>query len=234
MSKLPSFQRFTAVLLVISFAAALASNILQGLPLKFSEAVFSNPGIMLKVEADGARLLGWGLTLDMLGYYLALLPAAIFLHKWLEPKNPAWVRFFTVCGLGYILLGAAGAAMLASALPPLVSAYGAAAPAQQPGLQSIFTTLWAMVYGGLWNLLGELLAAAWFLGIGWGLSAERKYFILLSTIVGVAALLDSLGTITSFEPFTAPGLLIFLALAPVWALWLGINLLRQPVALEGE
>ena len=74
--------------------------------------------VLAVTDSDGARLLGWGLTLDMLGYYLALLPAAIFLHKWLEPKNPAWVRFFTVCGLGYILLGAAGAAMLASALPP--------------------------------------------------------------------------------------------------------------------
>jgi hypothetical protein len=227
-----SFQRFVAVAAIVSFLFAVASNVLQGIPVNFSSEVFTNSAFMLSVGASGASLLRWGMILDMLGYYLLLLPVALFLQRWCGSRNPAWVRFYTVCGMGYILIGASGAATLAAVLPPLITAYAQASAAQRTVLEAVFTTLWNIVYGGLWNILGELLVGIWLLGMGWFLRGERRLFSVVSMILGLAALLDSLGIILSVEAVAMLGLLLYLGLAPIWALWLGIDLLRKPVLIE--
>jgi hypothetical protein len=232
MSGHQSFQRFAALAAIVSFLFAVISNVLQGIPVNFSSEVFTNPAFMLSVGPDGASLLRWGLILDMLGYYLPLLPVALFLQLWCGLRNPVWVQFFTVCGLGYILIGAGGAATLAAAHPPLITAYAQASTSQRVVLETVFTTLWNMVYGGLWNILGELLVGIWFFGIGWLLRSERRLFSVISMILGLAALLDSLGMILNVGALSMPGLLLYLGLAPIWALWLGIDLLRKPVLIR--
>ena len=231
MSDHQSFQRFTAVAAIVSFLFAVASNVLQGLATNASQEVFANPVILLSIGATGASLMRWGLLLDMLGYYLLLLPAALFLQRWCGPRNSTWVRFYTTCGLGYILIGAAGAAVLAAAIPVLIEAYAASA-GQRAALETVFVTIWNVVYGGLWNVLGELLAGIWFLGIGLALRSERRIFAVVSTILGLAALLDSLGMMLSVDAIALPGLFIYIALLPIWALWLGIDLIRKPVLIE--
>ena len=74
-----SFQRFAAMSAIVSFVLAITSDVLQGLPTNFNSDVFTNPTWMLSIGAGGASLLRWGLILDMLGYYLPLLPVALFL-----------------------------------------------------------------------------------------------------------------------------------------------------------
>ena len=229
-----SFKRFAALSAIVAFLLAVGSNVLQGLAVNFSSDILTNPAIMLSIGANGASLMRWGLILDLLGYYLPLLPVALFLQRWCGSSNPTWVRFYTICGLGYILIGAAGAAILAAAHPPLITAYAQASAAQRLVLEPIFTTIWNMVYGGLWNILGELLAGIWFFGIGLQLRHERRLFGVVSMILGIAALVDSLGTIVSVGALASLGLLTYVALAPIWALWLGIDLLRGPVRLENR
>jgi hypothetical protein len=187
---------------------------------------------MLSIGAKGASLMRWGLILDMLGYYLLLLPAALFLQRWCGPKSD-WVRLYTACGLGYILIGAAGAAALAAVHPPLATAYAQETSlAQRAVLETMFVSMWNLVYGGLWNILGEFLAGIWLLGLGLFLRGERRIFGVITVILGTAALLDSLGTILSVEALALPGLSIYLGLAPIWALWLGIDLLRKRVQIQ--
>jgi Domain of unknown function (DUF4386) len=234
MSDHPSFQRFAAVSAIVSFLLAVASNVLQGIAVNFNSEVFTNPALMLSIGANGASLMRWGLILDMLGYYLPLLPVALFLQRWCGSRSPTWVRFYTICGSGYILIGAVGAATLAAVHPPLITAYAQASAGQRAALETVFITLWNMVYGGLWNILGELLAGIWFLGIGLQLRSERRIFGVVSIILGISALLDSLGMILSVGAVASLGLYIYLALAPIWALWLGIDLLRKPVPLENR
>ena len=204
MSDHQSFQRFAAVSAIVSFLLAVASNVLLGIALNFSSEIFTNPALMLSIGANGASLMRWGLILDMLGYYLPLLPVALFLQGWCGSRNPTWVRFYTVCGTGYILIGAVGAATLAAVHPPLITAYAQASAGQRAAVETVFVTLWNMVYGGLWNILGELLAGIWFLGIGLLLRSERRIFGVVSIILGISAL------------------------------WLGIDLLRKPVPFENR
>lgn len=227
-----SFQRFAALAAIISFPLTLGSIVLSGMALDFNMEASTNPALLLSVGADGASLSRWGMILDMLGYYLPLLPVALFLWRWLGPRDPDWVLFYTSCGLGYILIGAIGAVILAAVHPPLISAYAQASVEQRPALETVFSAVWNMVYGGMWNILGELLAGIWFVGVGLLLRGERRIFSIVTMILGISALLDSLGMILNFEGLALLGLSIYVVLAPIWTLWLGIDLLRKPVQID--
>ena len=227
-----SFQRFAALAAIISFPLTLGSIVLSGMALDFNMEASTNPALLLSVGADGASLSRWGMILDMLGYYLPLLPVALFLWRWLGPRDPDWVLFYTSCGLGYILIGAIGAVILAAIQPPLISAYAQASVEQRPALETVFSAVWNMVYGGMWNILGELLAGIWFVGVGLLLRGERRIFSIVTMILGISALLDSLGMILNFEGLALLGLSVYVVLAPIWALWLGIDLLRKPVQID--
>jgi hypothetical protein len=142
-----------------------------------------------------------------------------------------WVRFFTICGLGYILIGATGAVTLAVVQPPLIRAYAQASVEQRVVLETIFGAIWNIVYGGLWNILGELFIGIWFFGSGLLLRHERRAIGIVSMVIGISAFIDSLGNILGLEGLALVGLSIFLILAPIWALWFGIDLIRKPVRI---
>jgi hypothetical protein len=227
-----SLQRFAALAAIISFPLALGGIVLSGMAIdfKFMDAA-ANPALWLSVGADGASLLRWGMILDMLSYYLPLLPVALFLWRWLRSRNPDWVLFYTSCGLGYILLGTIGAVILAAVHPPLINAYAQATVEQRYVLETVFRTIWNMVYRGIWSILDELLVGVWFLGIGLLLRDEWRLFSIFSSILGISALLGWLGIILDIEALALLGS-IYGLLAPVWALWLGIDLLRKPVQIQ--
>ena len=227
-----SFQRFAALAAIISFPLTIGSIVLSGMAQDFNMEAATNPALLLSVGADGANLSRWGMIVDMLGYYLPLLPVALFLWRWLRSRNPDWVLFYTSCGLGFILIGAIGAVILAAVHPPLINAYAQASVEQRPVLETVFSAVWNMVYGGMWNILGELLAGIWFVGVGLLLRGERRIFSIVTMILGISALLDSLGMILNFEGLALLGLSIYVVLAPIWALWFGIDLLRKPVQIQ--
>jgi hypothetical protein len=70
------------------------------------------------------------------------------------------------------------------------------------------------------------------IGIGLILRHERRAIGISTVILGVAALVGSVGTTLGIAPLAQLGLCVYLVLAPIWALWLGIDLLRKPVQLE--
>ena len=222
-----SFQRFAAIIAIASFFTAIASDVLQGIPVNFNSEFPINPVSFLSVGADGANLLRWGLILDMLGYYLPLLALAILIQDWQSSKNPIWVRFYTICGFGYIFIGAAGAVALAVVQPPLINEYAQASAEQRLVLETVFGAIWNIIYSGLWNILGELLIGIWFLGIGLLLRSERRAFGLVAMIVGISGLLDSLGNMLGIDGLALLGLSVYIILAPIWTLWFGIDLLRK-------
>jgi len=185
----------------------------------------------LSTGADGARELRQGMILDMFSYYLPLLPVALFLWRWLGSRNPNWVLFYTSCGLGHILIGTIGAVILAAVHPPLISAYAQASVEQRPVLETVFSAIGNMVFGGMWGILDTLLVGIWFLGIGLLLRGERRLFSIFSIILGISALLSSLGVILGIEAIALLGV-IYGLLAPIWTLWLGIDLLRKPVQIQ--
>jgi hypothetical protein len=229
MNDSPSFQRFAAIAATVSFPLALASALLSGMVTNFSPDVANSPVLMLSAGTNGANLIRWGMILDMMGNYLPILPIALFMYSWLRLKRPVWLRFFTVCGLGFGLIGAVGAVALAAVQPPLTISYAQASADQRAILEIAFGSIWNIIYGGVWNILGELLAGIWFLGVGSLLRSERQALGIAGMVVGACALLDSLSNMLGLEGLAMWGLLGYIILAPVWASWFGIDLLRRPV-----
>ena len=76
-----------------------------------------------------------------------------------------------------------------------------------------------------------LLAGVGWFGLGWLLRRERRALGTLAMVLGVACVLDSLGTMMGAEGVSAAGLSVYLLLGPVWALVMGIALLHRPVDL---
>ena len=72
MSDHQSFQRFTALTAILSFLFAVASIVLQGIPINFSPDVAVNPALWLVVRADGASLFRRGMILDTLEMILSV------------------------------------------------------------------------------------------------------------------------------------------------------------------
>jgi hypothetical protein len=226
-----SFRRWAAILAIASALVALASMILPLPALDYDVDAFTNPVRLLETGNRGAALMKWSLLLDLLGYYLLIAPLALLLWRWLAPRAGDWATLLCGLLLAYVLIGAAGAAVLAATLPRLMSLYTVVGQDQRGTVLALFNAFWDAVYGGLWNMLEELLAGVAWLGLGWLMRGERRRFAGLATMVlGAACLLDAVGNVLGRERLAAPGLYLYLLLAPLWALGMGITFLRRPPA----
>ena len=225
-----SFSRFAAVAAVVSLPFAAANLATSVAAVGFDFNAFDEPLILLRMGAERADLWRAAMVFDLLGYYLLIVPLVLVLWRQLGTRHPDWSRFVAFCLLAYCLIGAMGAAILAAVVPPLMTAYSTAPEAQRAVLEAVFSSHANAVYIGLWNLLEQLLA-----GIGWvGLAVllrGRKAIALATLVLGAACLLDSLGLILGWTTISEIGLFVYLPLAPTWACWLGIDLLRRPHAV---
>lgn len=154
---LSRFPRLVGICALVSTPLALGSLLLELMALNFDFAGLENPAGALGAGADRAVLVRSSLILDLFGYYLLLAPTAVFLEARPSGRAPEWVRLVTLGRLGYILVGAAGAAMLGAAWPPLIREYATVAGADRVAVQTAFLTLTNAVDKGLWNTLEVLL-----------------------------------------------------------------------------
>lgn len=221
-----SFRRVAAVAGMMSLPLAVGSLITLLLAVRFDLNAISDPLLLIQMGPTGAELWYWSMILDILGYYLLIVPLLLFLRAWLRPASPNWTDLFILCVLLYCVLGAAGAAILATVIPPLMKAYVSADVPQREILEVVFGSYSNAVYRGLWNLLEEFLVGVGWIGIGLLLRAERQQLSLFTIVLGSACLADSLGSALNIEIMATTGLIVYLFLAPIWAFWLGIDLLR--------
>ena len=227
-----SFQRHAALAAMASAPLAYASITLSLASVGFDFDAFSKPLLLLQAGAAGASLWRWSMLLDIVGYYLLIVPLSLFLCGWLRSKSPGHAELYTLGLLGYSLVGAIGAAMMATIVPPLMLDYASADATRRQVLEITFTTASNMVYVGLWNLLEQLLGGIGWIGLGVLLRTERSALGTLSIVVGCCALLDFAGTVLQNETLGMVGLNAYLVLAPAWAFLLGVSLLRHPISSE--
>jgi hypothetical protein len=225
MSDEQRFQRIAGVTTMLSFLPALASGICLAAAANFRLSALSNPSSLITIGTDGAHLFRWGMVLDVFGYYVLLMPLALWLWKWLKPNDPLLMTLYTGCGLAYILVGAMGAILLAAVEPPLIMQYAQVSGAQRETLHIVFTSFLNAVYLGLWNPLEALLAGIWWVGVGSLLRRERRGLGMVSILLGVGALLDAFGNFVGLEPIFLLGASWLVLFFFVWAAWCGIELL---------
>jgi hypothetical protein len=223
-----SFSHTAAVAAIASLPLAAGNLFAMLATVHFNVNGMTNPLVLLHAGAAAAPLWRWSMILDIFGYYLPIVPLILLLHSSLRHRSPNWIDLFALCLLAYCLIGAIGGAMLATALPTLMREYATASSAHQVSLQSVFTGYTDGIYRGLWNLLEEFMAGIGWIGFGLVLRAERRRLGLVTLVLGAACLMDSLGTALNIDAIASTGLTVYLVLAPTWACWMGIDLLRTP------
>jgi len=217
-----SFRKAVGWLTILSVPFAFANFSLNGMA---GGAEF-NLYNYYTIGVDAGNLMKWSWLADLLGYYLLLVPAAFLIHFWLKNKNPYWMPILTFCGLAYIFAGSVGAVILAKTWPELISGYAGATGAMKEVYRILFFNSAQTVYGGIWGYLEYLLAGVWWIGVGCTLKSERKALGIVTIILGVFTLTAVMGEVFTLQYVALAGLLVYLLLAPVWAFWLGISLLR--------
>lgn len=221
-----SYLKTVGLFALLSGPVAFASLSLLGYALRSKPEAFDNLGLLLDIPNLNLAALRWSMLCDVFGYYLFLVPALFYLHGYLRPRTP-WAATATFCGAAYVLLGAMGAGIFAVALPPIYAVHAATAPANREGIRLLFETVGNLVNGALWNLLEMQLAGVWWLVIGATLRQTSRTFGTITFALGVFSLLDGLGNVFEIKLLSQIGLNAYLVLAPVWASWLGVRLLRS-------
>ncbi len=223
-----SFPHMAAIAAIASLPLAVGNLFAMLATVHFNLNGMTIPLILLHAGAPAAPLWRWSMILDIFGYYLPIVPLVLLLHNSHRTRSPNWIDLFALCLLAYCLIGAIGGAMLATALPTLMREYATASASHQISLQSVFTGYTDGIYRGLWNLLEEFLAGIGWIGFGLVLRTDRRRLGAVTLVLGAACLVDSLGTALNFDAIASAGLAIYLVLAPTWACWMGIDLLRTP------
>jgi hypothetical protein len=222
-----SFPPVAAIAAIASLPLAVGNLVAMLATVHFNLNGMTNPLVLLHAGTAAAPLWRWSMILDIFGYYLPVVPLILLLRSSLRHQSPNWVDLFALCLLAYCLIGAIGGAMLATALPTLIREYASATSgSHQVSVQTVFTGYTDGIYRGLWNLLEEFLAGVGWIGFGLVLRAKRRRLGLVTIVLGVACLVDSLGTALNTDAISSIGLTVYLVLAPVWACWIGIGLLR--------
>ncbi len=222
MEKQNSFRRTAGWLAILSVPFAFTNFSLTGVAGGEEFDLY----FYYKIGEEAGQLMKWSWLADMVGYYLLLVPAAILIHYWLKNQSPYWMGILTFCGLGYIFAGSLGAAILAKTWPTLISGYASADEVTKEVYRIAFTNTTEMVYGGIWGFLEFLLAGIWWVGIGSVLSAERRVLGIVTIVLGTFTLISAIGELLSLPYLALTGLMVYLFLAPIWAGWLGMSLLK--------
>ena len=166
-----SFRRMAGVVAIASLPLAVGNLLAMLGAVNFNLNGISEPIVLLHA-GDGAAL-----ALEHDSRHRRLLPAdrpaAIPAAETVAaPESELGRPSSSARLLAYCFVGAIGAAILATALPTLISDYASATAAHQANLATVFTGYTDAIYRGLWNLLEEFLAGVGWIGIGLALRSD--------------------------------------------------------------
>jgi len=218
-------QKIIAALTILSGILALGCLIVGLMATQFNFDAFANPALLLEMPDASPDYLRWFMYLDMFGYYLFLLPFVYYAHRKLEEKT-AWASFLTFTGLGYVLIGAIGAAALAVVWPSLLIDYRLASVETREIYQANFLLANDFVAKGLWNSLEVFLCGTWWIGLG-AFTVESSPLKVTTLILGLACIADGIGEVAGLPLLAEIGLNIYLLLAIVWPIWIGVKVWIQ-------
>ncbi|MBN1483538.1 MAG: hypothetical protein JXA37_02350 [Chloroflexia bacterium] len=179
---------------------------------------------------QGAELIRASMLANLLGFYLLLIPLALVLGEGLRVFNAWQARLGTLFGLGYLFLGAAGAAVLATVLPEQLNAYLAAGGVESQLQQALFVGFSQAIYDGLWGLLNPLLGGLWWMIAARLLWQERRGLSAFTLVLGLVMLLRLLKLVPLALPIPIEVVFLggYFVLAPLWGLWIGLQMVRLP------
>ena len=226
MTQEDSFRRIVAWLAIVSAVFAIGNFALTGIAGGGDSRYLSDVYAFIETGKEAGSVMRWAWLSDLLGYYLLLVPVAFLLYHWLRSEKPYWMGIVTFFGLGYIFCGIIGAAILARTWPTLLAGFQNAQGVSQEIYRIVFVNTTQAVYGGMWGYLEFLLGGVWWIGVGLILRARRRVLGIVTVILGSITLAAALGEVFTFGVVASVGFMAYLFLAPIWAVWLGVSVLR--------
>lgn len=222
-----SFQKVVGWLAIVAGVLAFSSLLVGLVGVSWDFEQFSEPAALISIGAAGAGFIGWSFWFNMFGNYLLLLPLALWLYLWLKAEHESGARLYTLGGIFYILLGAAGAAILAAAYPFLIEAYGqTTVEAEQALLLADLRLVQSIAEAGLQGVGQNFAGAVWLIGMGTLLRKRINTLGLFSIVIGGFLVLNTLGNMFNVEALSLLGLTGTILLAPLWSILLGALCLR--------
>lgn len=222
-----SFQKTVGILAIVAGVCALLSLVVGLSGVDYDFEVFSDTSSLIAAGSDAAGAIKWSYWLNMVGNYLFLIPLALYLWQWLKERSPSFAQLFTLSGILYMVFGAAGSAILASAWPYLIEQYVSASAAQQEVLIMEFQVVNAIAETGLHGVVQNFVGAIWFLGMGQLLSLRMRGLGIAAIIIGAFLVVNTLGNMFGIELLSLLGLMANILLAPVWSIVIGVMLIRR-------
>jgi hypothetical protein len=227
-----SERRALAWITLASGALALACMVVGLHVAQYDFEAFADPMRLLHMADVDLKAVRAFMVLDMFGFYLLLAPIVLASHRFLARRTP-WAQVLTACGLAYVLIGAIGAAILASAWPSILAAHAVAGPQEALLLRASFSLVTLLVYDGLWNMLEVLLAGAWWLGLGLALWQQHRWLAVVTLLTGVFPLLDGVAGIFALPALHEAMLSGYMLTGILWPVVLGVALAGR-AATRGE
>ncbi len=228
MSGAQSFQRMAGLTAILASVVAIASLWVGLAGLDYQLDAFSGAEAILGVGAAAAPYIRWSQICNLFGNYLLLLPLALLLWRWLRPANPMFADFYTLAGLLFLAVGGIASGILIGAWPDMLIDYENAAATDRAVIATEFVNFTRAIENGLQGLVQNVPGAIWLLGMGGLLRRERPALGSLTLVFGFFMLVNSLGSLFGNSTLSMIGFSGNLLILPVWAMSIGIDLLRRP------
>jgi len=194
----------------------------------------ADPVNMILLDARSTSLFRWSWMLSIFGYYLFLIPVAVYLSSWLGSRNPGLIRSATIFGYFYICVGAVSVAVMVGAALPMMQSYAQTSGAQSDMMLAIFQTIMDIAFVSL-SSLAFVAGGLWWSGVGSILLREHRILGVITLILGAGTLGSGIGSFTQIDLLARLEMVNYF-LTPIWAIWLGIMIIqhyrRQESSLE--
>lgn len=219
-----TFIRLAGFAAIASAPIAVASFLLGPAAFGWDFALLFDPAASIRHPSASVALIRLGWILDIPGYYLLLIPAALVLRAQNAAQFPLASQWAWTGMVVYALTGTIGAALLA-AETAVIDRYRAAEIVSQAALLEIHVAMFSIVLDGLWNLLSMSGLVVWCLIAGAQLQRTHRALGAMLLGIGGAAAIDVIGHATGFRTVGETGLFVYLFAYPVFGAWLGFSLL---------
>ncbi len=222
------FERMTGVMAITAGVLAIASLWIGLAGLDYQLDAFSGAEAILGAGAAAAPYIRWSQICNLLGNYLLLFPTALLLWHWLRPANAPFADFYTLAGLFFLSVGGIASGILIGAWPDMLIDYANATGTERENLATIFINFTRSIENGLQGLVQNLPGAIWLLGMGGMLKRKRAALGWLTLLFGSFMLVNSLGSLLDNSALSLIGFSGNFLILPVWAIWIGLDLVRRP------
>ncbi len=191
-------------------------------------AVVFQPEVFLGLPAQAHGFFHAAMVLDTLGFYLPFLLIGGYLWSVLRAEHGALIDIATLCIVVYVAMGIAGASILFAALSPLAAMHASGDPTVRAASEAAWLAIASSAQQGLWLMEGPVMGF-WGLVMGRAMRTSGLPYGRLLMVNGACYAAVFLAGALQLWAVTELIQMVFLILLPLWALLMGLALLRRRI-----